>query len=424
MKKNIVITVLFFAVAIILNIVIWNYHPKFSEESKTLYLDVESSQDAVFTLSYGDQSLTNYFSAGEDGKGTIAFPVPLGYDTYRLEYDAQGHEIRITDCYYQYYLSRRTLPGSFDMDEGTLQGALLSEDLNEIQREYQNRLNPVFCVILDLALFVLWRSRKRILALSKELLLSRKIILSLGKNDFKTKFAGSYLGIVWAFVQPVVTVFVYWFVFQVGLRSTPVGNFPFVLWLVAGLVPWFFFSDAWIAGNNSMIDYSYLVKKVVFNVSTIPIVKILSTLFIHIFFVCFMMILFVCYGFFPSIYWIQAVYYSICMIAMVLAFSYLTSAIAVFFRDLSQIINIVLQVGIWGTGIMWSVDMLPEKYRWLMNFNPMYYVVNGYRKALIYKEWFWESAYQTIGFWSFVILMLCFGVTVFQKLRVHFADVL
>ena len=109
----------------------------------------------------------------------------------------------------------------------------------------------------------------------KELFGNRKLILNLAKNDFKTKYAGSYLGIVWAFIQPVVTVLVYWFVFEVGLRQTGNAEVPFVLWLIAGLVPWFFFSDALNGGTNSLLEYNYLVKKVVFKISVLPIVKII-----------------------------------------------------------------------------------------------------------------------------------------------------
>ena len=102
------------------------------------------------------------------------------------------------------------------------------------------------------------------------------MIYKLAKNDFKTKYAGSYLGIIWAFIQPVITVLVYWFVFEVGFRggsdSLPV---PFVLYLVAGIIPWFFFQDGLTGGTNSLLEYSYLVKKVVFNISVLPVVKIL-----------------------------------------------------------------------------------------------------------------------------------------------------
>ena len=78
---------------------------------------------------------------------------------------------------------------------------------------------------------------KKILALPAELYQNRKLVLSLAKNDFKTKYAGSYLGIVWAFIQPIVTILVYWFVFSVGLKAGTVSDYPFVLYLVSGILP-------------------------------------------------------------------------------------------------------------------------------------------------------------------------------------------
>ena len=85
---------------------------------------------------------------------------------------------------------------------------------------------------------------RKVFSLPIELYQNRQLILSLAKNDFKTKYAGSYLGMVWAFVQPIITILVYWFVFTVGMKAGSASDYPFVLYLVTGLVPWFFFQDA------------------------------------------------------------------------------------------------------------------------------------------------------------------------------------
>ena len=106
-------------------------------------------------------------------------------------------------------------------------------------------------------------------SLPAELFAGRTLIFQLAKNDFKKKYAGSYLGIVWAFVQPVVTVMVYWFVFGM-IRSSSPRPVPFVLWLIAGLIPWFFFQDGLINGTNALLEYNYLVKKVVFRIDILP----------------------------------------------------------------------------------------------------------------------------------------------------------
>ena len=269
---------------------------------------------------------------------------------------------------------------------------------------------------------------KRLFAYPADLYRNRKLILKLAVNDFKTKYAGSYLGIIWAFIQPVVTILVYWFVFSVGFR-TGAGSLgiPFVLYLVAGIVPWFFFQDALNGGSNALIEYNYLVKKVVFNISILPVVKVLSALFVHLFFVAFTLVLFMGYRKMPDLYTLQLIYYTFCVFMFVLGLSYLTSAVVVFFRDLTQIISIVLQVGIWLTPIMWvAEDNLaghPAILK-ILKLNPMYYVVSGCRDSLISKKLIIDHPWWTLYFWTVTLLCLAVGTTVFRRLKIHFADIL
>ena len=272
---------------------------------------------------------------------------------------------------------------------------------------------------------------KKIFSLSREVIENRGLIWSLAKNDFRTKYAGSYFGTIWAFIQPIVTVLVYWFVFQKGLRQNalslaPGVEVPFVLWLIAGIVPWFFFSDAWGAGTNTLNEYAYLVKKVVFKVSILPIVKIVSARFVHIAFVALVIIIYCCYGRFPDLYYLQLIYYSFCAFMLVLGLSYATSAIVVFFKDLTQIVNIVLQVGIWMTPIMWNLETMeiPQILKNVFKLNPMYYITSGYRNVFIYKVNFWQQPRLTLYFWVFTLLMFGIGTLIFKRLKVHFADVL
>lgn len=262
----------------------------------------------------------------------------------------------------------------------------------------------------------------------RELYDNRKLIMNLAKSDFKTKYAGSFLGIIWAFVQPVVTVIVYSIVFQVVFAQADVGEVPYVLWLITGLVPWFFFNDALNGGTNAMIEYNYLVKKVVFKISILPIVKIISALFVHLFFICFTIVIYVICGVLPGLYAVQIVYYMACAFILTLGLTYATSAVVVFFRDLTQIISIVLQVGVWFTPIMWNIDNpafnIPGAIRKILMLNPMYYIVGGYRDSLVNKVWFWQRPVLTLYFWCFTGLTFAFGVFIFKRLKVHFADVL
>ena len=269
---------------------------------------------------------------------------------------------------------------------------------------------------------------KTIFSLPADVYKNRRLVFKLAKNDFKTKYAGSYLGIIWAFIQPIVTILVYWFVFSVGFKPTMdnVGVL-FVLYLVAGIVPWFFFQDALVGGTNALLEYNYLVKKVVFNISVLPVVKVISALFVHGFFVMFTIILYMFYGKWPDLYYLQILYYSLCVFLLVLGLCYATCAVVIFFRDLTQMINIGLQVGVWLTPIMWVAENALQGHPVLqkvLQINPMYYVVSGYRDSFIMKRWFWERPLWTLYFWMFTILCFLGGNWVFKRLRVHFADVL
>ena len=273
--------------------------------------------------------------------------------------------------------------------------------------------------------------KKKDTSLLHHLIGSRSLVWNLAKNDIKKKFAGSYFGVVWAFVQPVITVLLYWFVFEKGLNSKATDlrtgiEIPFVLWLTAGLVPWFYFQEALNGGTGVLVEYSYLVKKVVFKIDILPIVKIVSAVFVHLFFLAFAVLLYTLYGYYPDVYTLQVLYYSICLFVLVMGISYLTSAVVVFFRDLNQVINIVLQVGVWVTPIMWNIDTMDISpvLKNLLKLNPLYYIVQGYRDAFIGKVAFFERWELTIYFWVVTIVFVVLGTHVFKKLRMHFADVL
>ena len=130
------------------------------------------------------------------------------------------------------------------------------------------------------------------------------------------------------------------------------------------------------------------------------------------------------YGMYPTIYMLQLFYYLFCLFFIILATSYITSSIILFFKDLGQLINIFLQIGIWATPIMWSYNIIPEKYQWIVKLNPMLYIVEGYRDSFINNIWFWEKQIQTIYFWLISLSLFFVGAIIFKRLKPHFADVL
>ena len=282
------------------------------------------------------------------------------------------------------------------------------------------------CVMILVSCIVFARWYEKFTTVPVELFQSRHLIWKLAKNDFRKRYAGSYMGALWALAQPVVTVVMYYIVFDKLMGSTGRGaeGVPFVLFLPAGLVPWFYFTEALNNGTNAMREYDYLVKKVVFKISILPIIKVIAATFIHVFFVAVLLVVAVFYGYYPNIYTIQIIYYSFCMFVFVLALCYATCSVVVFFKDLTQIINIVLQIGIWATPILWNMDSVPYKWVFILKLNPLVYIVGGYRNAIYGKEWFFQDFFSTMYFWIVTVVLFGIGGAIFRRLKVHFADVL
>ncbi len=221
---------------------------------------------------------------------------------------------------------------------------------------------------------------------------SRQLILELTKKEFQIRYLGSYLGILWAFIQPTITIFIFWFIFQIGFRTVPIDNFPFILWLITGLVPWMFFSESISSSTFAIISNAYLVKKVVFRVSILPLIKILSALVIHLFFLIMVFIMFILYRFTPSLYYLQIFYYLFATLILVLGISWITSSLQVFLMDIGHLVNTFIQFGFWLTPVFWSIKILPQKYLYLIKLNPVFYIIEGYRNSLIYHIGFLGSS--------------------------------
>ncbi|MGN2368652.1 ABC transporter permease [Clostridium cagae] len=455
-RKYIKYVILIFLV-VISNIVVFNYC-NLDNKNITLSYKIISDKQDIYQVFYGNDTVwneeqsqkVNYININKEE--TIKYTIPKDTKELRLDLGNQPSNVKICD------IKLSSKGKSVEIDSNQLldknnqnQITQLKEELgyfdiktegndpyivykldsnlvssfNEHINILNNILKLVICIAIDILLLLFMKKSKSILGLFQELKDNKTLIWNLSKNDFKTKYAGSYLGITWAFVQPIVTILVYWFVFEFGLKAgSPMEGVPFVVWLVSGIIPWFFFQEALLNATNCMLEYSYLVKKVVFKISILPIVKIISALFVHFVFIGFLFIVAGIYGFYPSKYSIQLIYYSFCTFFMVLAISYATSAIVIFFKDLGQIINIFLQVGMWMTPIMWSYTIVPKNFQWIVKLNPMYYIVEGYRDTFINKAWFFQRYFQTVYFWVIILGLFILGTVIFKKLKPHFADVL
>lgn len=269
------------------------------------------------------------------------------------------------------------------------------------------------------------RYLKEIYRFIRHLFQSRILIFALIKNDFKKQYLGSYLGLAWAFIQPMMFMLVIWGVFELGFRAgNTASGVPFVVWLLAGMVPWLFFSDAIRTGADAVTSNAFLVKKVAFRVGILPLVNIGSSILIHLGLVFFLLVVLLSHGFMPSVYWLQLPFYMLLTVLFTVGLSWTTSAIRVFIKDVASIIAVFLQMGFWLTPIFWSPDLVPQKYQYLIKLNPAYYIVTGYRDSFVSQVWFWEKPMWSAYYLTITILALLLGALIFKRLRPHFGDVL
>jgi lipopolysaccharide transport system permease protein/teichoic acid transport system permease protein len=257
-----------------------------------------------------------------------------------------------------------------------------------------------------------------------DIYLNKNIVFDLILNDLKSKYIKNIFGVFWAFFQPITTIAIFWFVFEIGFKSKPVDDFPFILWLMCGMIPWFFISESIQSGTKSIVDNSFLVKKIVFKVYFLPFIKIMSSFLLHIFFIVFLIGMFLFYGYKPSIYWLQIIYYLFFTLILLVGITLITSSVVVFFKDFENIINMIIQFSFWLTPIFWSIKILPQQYQNLMQYSPIYYIIEGFRDSFINQVWFWENMELFTFFWGMAFFCLLMGIILFNRLKVHFADVI
>lgn len=253
----------------------------------------------------------------------------------------------------------------------------------------------------------------------------RRQLVQLAKADMKKAYGG-VLGMGWAIIRPAILIFVFWFAFSVGLRKGgDVEGYPFFLWLIAGMIPWFYMRDMITGGAGSIRRYKYLVTKIKFPVSTIPTFVSMGNLATHAGLVVLMIGIFLLFGYRPTVYYLQIPLYMILMFLFFTAWGLFSSVLSSISRDFLNLVKSLTQALFWMSGILYDANGIDQQWiRSILLFNPVTIVVNGYRNALIYQKWFWEDWQQLVNFAIVYAVMLLLAVWVYRKLKKDIPDVL
>jgi lipopolysaccharide transport system permease protein/teichoic acid transport system permease protein len=252
----------------------------------------------------------------------------------------------------------------------------------------------------------------------------RSMILALAIRELQSRYIGTLGGMFWALAHPLAIVVVFYFVFAVGFRAQAPVNTPFILWFVCGLVPWFFFSEVLPAITNSITGNAHLVKKTVFPTEVLPLVHVIAALIPHGIFLLVLGAMMLLYQVPLAPERLLFIYFLLCTCLLLLGLGWLLAALQVFYRDIGQALTIGLNLWFWSTPIVWSLEIMPAPIAQWMVYNPMYYIVQGYRGTLIFPTVTWPPLDQTLVFWAVTLTLLFLGAFVFQRLKPEFADVL
>lgn len=254
----------------------------------------------------------------------------------------------------------------------------------------------------------------------------RKQIFKLSKSELIKTYKGAALGPAWAIINPAFTIFVYWFAFSIGLRAgKPVDGVPFFLFLVVGMVPWFFMREAIKGGAACLRNKRAFITKMHFPVSTIPTYTLLANLYSHIGLMVITYIIVICYGYPPSLYNLQIFFYMPLMYLFFLFLSWLTAPLSAISKDFHNVVKSIITAIFWLSGILWNPYSLENPIlRQIILATPVTYFANGYRNTFVMNKWFFETPYETIWCFIWLIVMALLGAYTYKRLRKTIPDVL
>jgi lipopolysaccharide transport system permease protein len=258
--------------------------------------------------------------------------------------------------------------------------------------------------------------------LMPELIRQRAVIMSVAKRDFQRQYIVNRLGMFWAIADPISFVVIMYLVFSSAFGGSQGERSPFIVYILCGKIAFDQFSNL-PQLTNVIMDHNYLVKKMNFSMEVLPAGRLVSNLMLHGLILTISIIVILLNNIHPTLYWFQVTYYAAALSALIFGISLLTSSVAPFFPDLTQIVGILTRILFFLTPVFWRMEYMPETTARLLKLNPMLYIVNGYRDSLIYGRGFWNHPYQTLYFWSVTAVVLWLGITVQRKLRPYFAEV-
>lgn len=254
---------------------------------------------------------------------------------------------------------------------------------------------------------------------------NRYRLIKLSIYELKVRNSGTWFGFLWNFLNPALQIFVYWFVFAIGLKtSAPKEGYSYLIWMIMGIIPWFYISEA--MNGSTMAIYSFLdvLKRMRFPVAIVPVKTVLTALLSHIMAMAVVMIIFFASGYSVGIHALDTLYFMFASFVFLMGYAFLASTITVVFKDFQKIMGSVIRLLFYISPVVWAYNDLPESLKFVLKFNPLTYLVEGYRESILYNLPFTTHWLQGIYFWCVTLVLLLLGCSLHMRLRKRFMDVI
>ena len=259
---------------------------------------------------------------------------------------------------------------------------------------------------------------------TKDIIKNIPRIISLARFEYELGTKDMFFGKLWKILSPFIQIGAYWFVFGVGIRQgKPIEGVAYVIWLTCGITPWFMINKGISDGANSIYRKATMLTKSNIPTVIVPISTCLAVIIDNLWSVALMFVIFLANGGSFSLEMFNVLYYVVYTYAFISSLSLITSVFVILARDFQKVIQMIMRLMFFLSPIMWKPgNNMPQ---WFMNFNqwnPIAYVVNGFRESMVYKMNFWHDPISIAIFWGVNILLYLFGIAFQKKLRNNLLD--
>ena len=251
-------------------------------------------------------------------------------------------------------------------------------------------------------------------------------IYSVAKYELLAEIHESKLGLFWNFANPAIQVLTYWFLFGLVLNRKAIDGIPFIVWMLGGMIVWFLISPCITDGCNAIYKKSDVITKMKFPVSILPMTVILKKVFDNFCLFLILIVVFACFGYYPTVYWFGLIYYLLCAVVFAFSLSLTTSVLNMLARDTRKLIMACMRMLLYLTPILWDLSRF-DSVPWLstvIKCNPIYYLVQGYRDCFFYHRGILAYSWSMRWFWGITLFLFLIGSYMMYKFKTRFIDML